>query len=100
MADDDTTERDATEQPEADAQAVSDELQRRLFEVLNDPSMNWARVPHCTALGLAEVFVKVLAALALTDPTDLAFGVRLIAEVHRQLIARAGPPSTPGELLH
>lgn len=86
---------DDDEQRAADALAMSAELQARLWTVLNDPTKNWARVPHCAAHGVAEVFTKVLVALAQTDANDVGFNLWLIDQVRQAFLKQIGgvPPT-------
>jgi hypothetical protein len=80
------------ERREAAALAVSDELQRRMFAVLNDPEVAqvWARAPHCSAHGIGNVLTHVLVVMAKTEPHDLQFGVRLIDQMRAALLHAVG----------
>jgi hypothetical protein len=87
-------------QCEALSQAISEEFERRLWEVPNDPTTMWARVPREVAEGSARFFEKVLRALAQADPNDLAFGLRLIHQVEQQLVARTTGTAPPMPTAH
>jgi hypothetical protein len=77
-------------QREAQAAAISEALQSLLWRVIDDPQLNWARVPHCVGHALAETLTRVLVALAHSDPNDVAFGLKMISEVERQFVTRTG----------
>src|SRR5262249_22634572 len=70
---------DERAQGEADAAALNADLQRRIWDIINDPNTRLALVPHVVARALAGVLTNVLiACVRIGGPTDLHFGINLI----------------------
>jgi hypothetical protein len=73
-----------------EVQRLRDELERDLWELLNDPAMQRVRNPHAVAGALAGVLLKVLSVMAATHPeSDVRFGLQLLAQVEAAFVRRS-----------
>ena len=84
---DDAPDREAEQEQAA---LLSGEFQRQLWAVANQPERQWARLPHIAAHGAGEFFLAILLALTEADPTDRAFGLRLIDQVQQAFMRQTG----------
>jgi hypothetical protein len=85
----DTSDDDERARRQAVVLELRRSLEEKLWVVVNDPEAQWARVPHVAAESLAEVLLRVLAVMAVTDPAkDFPFGLRLIAQLEQLFIAQ------------
>lgn len=83
-----------------DDAAVSADVQRLIWNVLNDPSTRFALAPRATARGVKDVFSQVLVALATTNPTDVMFALDLIDQVLHRLLDHTGVTPVTKETRH
>jgi hypothetical protein len=86
-----TTDTEVDEQRAA--HDLSDVLTAQFWGVVNADGADWAKEPHAVAWASAALLLQVLIALTISDRDDVAFGLKLIAEVERQFVQRTAAPA-------
>jgi hypothetical protein len=82
---------------DAETRALRGVVEERLWTVLNDPTMNLARVPYVAAGAVGAVLVRVLVAMADSRPSDVTFGLSLVHQLEMAFVERTtdiAPPTT------